>query len=562
MASLLSVKALAQALTTDIQSLGLSAVIFGVLSHIFIFRTLPVEEYLKNLLLLYAATAVVIEATYISIADVSFIQALVRVAIITSSFNTGLAASIGVYRYFFHRLHRFPGPKLSKLSRFHDAYLAARNVQYNVEVERMHEKYGDFIRTGPREICIVRKSAVSLLYSAQTTCGKSTWYAQVNTESKYCSVQQTRDADDHRRRRKAWDRGFSIKALASYEPRIGLKADQLVSHVEKNLGQDINITTWAMFFSFDIMGNVGFGKEFNNLITGVEHPGIKAIHDHLAILGIGIHVPWLLFLATRIPGASASLAAFFQWCEDEVVQKQKTWDAKEHPNDVVSWLLKAYVEKDISAAPTATALHEDSRAVLIAGSDTTATMLASTIYFLAKYPAVQAKLQQKLDEAMPGGSAEWSYEQAKSVTYLEDVITETLRLRPSVLVGASRVTPAQGLQVDEVHIPGDVNVFVPIQLLQTDERYYEQAKTFVPERWHEKKEMVCEDAPFFPFVIGPYICPGKNLALMSLRIAVSKLVQRYDIKFAPGETGIGYETETLDTFTAALPPLQVHFQRR
>ncbi|KAJ5939345.1 hypothetical protein N7466_002479 [Penicillium verhagenii] len=509
MASLLSVKAFAQALTADIQSLGLSAVIFGVLSHVFIFRTLPVEEYLKSLILLYAATAVAIGATYLSISDVSFLQALVRVAIITSSFNTGLAASIGVYRYFFHRLHRFPGPKLSKLSRFHDAYLAARNVQYNVEVERMHEKYGDFIRT----------------------------------------------------------------ALASYEPRIRLKADQLVSHMEKNLGQGIDITTWAMFFSFDIMGDVGFGKEFNNLSTGVEHPGIKAVHDHMAILGIGMHVPWVLFLATRIPGASASLAAFFQWCEDEVVQKQKvyytppiifyfTWDAKEYPNDVVSWLLKAYVEKDISAPPTATALHEDSRAVLVAGSDTTASMLASTIYFLAKYPAVQAKLQQKLDEAIPGGSAEWSYEQTKSVAYLEDVITETLRLRPSVMVGASRVTPTEGLQVDEVHIPGDVNVFVPIQLLQTDERYYEQAKAFIPERWHEKKEMVCEDAPFFPFIMGPYICPGKNLALMSLRIAVSKLVQRYDIKFAPGETGIGYETETLDTFTAALPPLQIQFQRR
>ncbi|KAE8395639.1 hypothetical protein BDV23DRAFT_96596 [Aspergillus alliaceus] len=31
-------------------------------------------------------------------------------------------------------------------------------------------------------------------------------------------------------------------------------------------------------------------------------------------------------------------------------------------------------------------------------------MLASVLYFLAKYPAVQTKPQQQLDETMPGGS--------------------------------------------------------------------------------------------------------------------------------------------------------------
>lgn len=116
---------------------------------------------------------------------------------------------------------------------------------------------------------------------------------------------------------------IKIAALATYEPNIVAKTDQFISHVEKNLGQAIDISTWAMFLSFDIMGNVGFGKEFNNLATGVEHPGIKAVHDHMAIVGIGGHVPWLLNLAGRIPGAAASLAEFYNWCEDEVVQKQK-----------------------------------------------------------------------------------------------------------------------------------------------------------------------------------------------------------------------------------------------
>ncbi|KAL4941110.1 cytochrome P450 [Aspergillus oleicola] len=211
----------------------------------------------------------------------------------------------------------------------------------------------------------------------------------------------------------------------------------------------------------------------------------------------------------------SAMAEFFKWCKDEIVQKHKDWDINELPQDVVSWLLKAYVEKDISAAPTAIALHDDSRAVLVAGSETTATTLASTLYYLCKSPNILHKRQRLLDEAIPGGSCEWSY------------------------------------------------VFVPTQLLQTNERYYVHAKRFIPERWSESKDMVREpDAPYFPFLYGPYVCPGKNLALVSLRISVSKLAQLYDIRFAPGETGEIFEAKTLDTFTTTLPPLHVQFVRR
>ncbi|EAA58076.1 hypothetical protein AN6101.2 [Aspergillus nidulans FGSC A4] len=426
----------------------------------------------------------------------------------------------------------------------------------------MHKRYGDFFRTGPREICIVRKSAVPLLLSPQSKCGKSTFYAQAQTEAEYCNVHQTRDFEDHRRRRKAWDRGLSVKALATYEPSIRAKADLLVLHIEKNRGRAIDATKWSMFLSFDIMGKVGFGKEFNNLSTGVEHPGIKAIHDHMAILGVMCHVPWLLNLISNLPGASFSMAEFFKWCEDEIVQKHRSWDIKETPQDITSWLLKAYVHKEVSAAPTANALHEDSRAVIVAGSETTATTLASILYFLCKNPEILAKLQLLLDEAMPGGSSEWTYDKIKTISYLDDIINETLRLRPAILTGGYRVTPAEGLQVDEVYIPGDVNVFVPTQLIQTDERYYVDAKRFVPERWNEKKEMIQDGAPYFPFLYGPYVCPKKNLALMSLRISVSKLAQLYDIHFAPGENGELFETRTLDTFTTTLPPLHVQFLSR
>lgn len=82
--------------------------------------------------------------------------------------------------------------------------------------------------------------------------------------------------------------------------------------------------------------------------------------------------------------------------------------------------------------------------VIVAGSETTATTLASTLYYLAKNPAILSKLQRHLDEGIP---------------------EETLRLRPVLMTGDYRVTPAEGIQVGEMYIPGAVSVFVLVQLV-------------------------------------------------------------------------------------------------
>lgn len=80
-----------------------------------------------------------------------------------------------------------------------------------------------------------------------------------------------------------------------------------------------------MFLSFDIMGEIGFGKDFNNLRRGKENPAIRAIHEHMTILGVLSHVPWMLYLMSGIPGATAAYADFFGWCGSEIDSKQKVY---------------------------------------------------------------------------------------------------------------------------------------------------------------------------------------------------------------------------------------------
>lgn len=78
----------------------------------------------------------------------SIAASLGRTLLIASRFNTGLFGSMLIYRAFFHRLHRFPGPYMAKLSRWYALRQAVRTKQSHIILETIHEKYGDFVRMG------------------------------------------------------------------------------------------------------------------------------------------------------------------------------------------------------------------------------------------------------------------------------------------------------------------------------------------------------------------------------------------------------------------------------
>ncbi|KAH9908408.1 cytochrome P450 [Xylariomycetidae sp. FL2044] len=471
--------------------------------------------------------------------DTGIFAALVRRTEAVVFFNTGLAGSILVYRAFFHRLRRFPGPFLAELSRFCAMSTAAKNLQANVEAQRLHAEYGDFVRVGrllearnersscgvfpityaeiagPRELSINRSSAIGAIYGPPTRCTRSPWYGQVSDDVSKISINSTRDMELHRRRRRAWDRGLSFRALNTYEPRITAKVDLLLSRIDGFQGKPIDATKYCMFFGFDVMGDVGLPLE-----SGEKHRAIRGLHDNMAAVGILGTVPWLLSMLSEIPGDTGTYEQFTNWCgqglkaKRKILNHEKAAMVNQDPKDVMSWLLRAEDEHDQPAPPGEGAFQEDSRLMIIAGS------AALTNAWVPTTPGA------------PGGDADWTYEKVNHIPYLDYSIQETFRLKPPIVAGLSRLTPAGGLQIDEVRIPADTIVSIPVYTIHRFERYWENAREFVPERW----EGVSPDKlPWIPFTRGQFSCAGKNLAFMELRMVLSRIAVRYDVLFAPRE---------------------------
>ncbi|KIW74868.1 hypothetical protein Z517_11638 [Fonsecaea pedrosoi CBS 271.37] len=548
---------LRQVLKAELGVTAATAFVLGVIFHQSI-RPIELDNRVWTLLILFSSFNTVAFLSYAVVTQYGLLAAGFRVFVVDVVFLVGVYGSIAIYRLFFHRLRKFPGPWGAKLSRFWALRRSMKKVQFNYEVEALHKQYGDFVRIGPREISINRASAIELVYGPPSRLPKATWYSQVSNDINKCSINSTRDMQIQRQRRRAWDRGFSIKALSTYEPRVKSKTDLLVSRIGAFAGSPMNITEWSMFYTFDVMGDIGLSKDFEMLTTGGEHKAIKGLHDQMITIGTLGTLPWLLAFFSAIPGISGTFQDFMEYCRNQLEEKKRSTGKDHEPRDVISWLIKAKYENDQSAPPSDFALSEDTRLIIIAGSDTTAAALAYSFYYLARHPTVQKKLQEKLDAVFPAGEKDWTYEKSK-ISYLDKIIYETLRLKPPVPGGLPRITPPQGLQVDEVYIPGDTIVGVPVHTLQRDPRYFERPLEFVPERW---EEMNADKSPFFPFSKGAFGCVGKQLAMMELRMVLSRVAMGFDIAFADGEDGVKFDTEVLDTFTLTLPPLKMKFTPR
>lgn len=45
-------------------------------------------------------------------------------------------------------------------------------------------------------------------------------------------------------------------------------------------------------------------------------------------------------------------------------------------------------------------------------------------------------------------------------------------------------------------------------------------------------------------------------------MVLSRVALEYDVSFAPGENGVKFDTEVMDTYTVTLPPLHLCFTPR
>ncbi|KAH0847540.1 Tryprostatin B 6-hydroxylase [Fonsecaea pedrosoi] len=440
------------------------------------------------------------------------------------------------------------------LAVLHVSALGMSKLHLYEEVQALHRQYGDFVRLGPMELSIADPRAIQAVNSAQTPCTKGPWY---NGMRPRVALQNSRDKQEHSHRRKVWDRGFGAKSLRDYEPRVVSYTTGLMNAIESQKGTPLNVTDWFNFYSFDVMGDLAFGKSFDMVKNGVKHYFMNSLKTNMTMAGYFKHVVWVAPIFRSIPILNFEHKRFWNFVNSQVDERMKM---KPDKPDVFSYLLEEYEKQDPKTAQSLLNLQADAYLIVVAGSDTTAATLTTLFFHLSTEPHLLTKLREHVDPLFESNEVDaGALSRSK---HLDAFINETLRLHPPVPSGVQRLTPPEGMMIGDTFVPGNTIVYVPLYTVFRDERNFKRPEEFLPERWTTNPELTVDASVFVPFSSGPYSCIGKQLALMELRYVTAYIVHRYDFALAQGEDPARFTRDMTDGFTLACPPLNLVFTER
>ena len=85
----------------------------------------------------------------------------------------------------------------------------------------------------------------------------------------------------------------------------------------------MNMTQWFTYLSFDVMGDLAFGKGFNMLAEAKDQYFLTQLHGNMKAIGLTSHLSWIFPFFKRIPGLNAGHLKNLQWLGEQVDRRIK-----------------------------------------------------------------------------------------------------------------------------------------------------------------------------------------------------------------------------------------------
>jgi len=351
------------------------------------------------------------------------------------------------------------------------------------------------------------------------------------------SIINATDAE-HTPQRKVLVQAFSAQNLPKQEPIIQDALGKFVTRLQEHAaaGTPLNIVKWFNFLDFDIVGELVFSESFGQLEAQNYHPWVDLICSHIKYSSLLICLRYFPPLDWLLPAlAPARLKQlqrqFVQLAEEKVLRRlERDPSTLKHPDLISECKAKGWFPSDVSKEE----IIGTFTLIIIAGSETTATVLGGVINYLCWNPESLKRLQKEIRDA--GSDKRLTFASTAKLPYLNAVINEGMRLCAPVAGAIARIVPPEGAQICGHYVPGGTRVGIPPLSANVSATHFDQPHAFIPERWLQpKKDGFNHDANVLkPFSYGGRNCVGKNLALPMLRLILSRFLFHFDFDMESG----------------------------
>lgn len=175
-----------------------------------------------------------------------------------------------MYRLTLHPLAKYPGPFLAKITTWYDTYHCYIKDRHYDQYE-CHRQYGSIVRYGPNQLIFNTTGGLRDIHtgSKNTNIQKAKNYIVLHDRG-VPSTHSAIDKDTHAAKRKVMSHGFSEQALRGLEgfmvENISKWTNTLMegaSDESKGWSSPKDMATYANYLTFDVLGDLCFGKSLN-----------------------------------------------------------------------------------------------------------------------------------------------------------------------------------------------------------------------------------------------------------------------------------------------------------
>ncbi len=323
------------------------------------------------------------------------------------------------------------------------------------------------------------------------------------------------EGDLWKRQRKMMQPLFSNKLLSHQLPLMISCADKLLASWDDDIkaGKPINMTESMSQTALDFILHALFSEDLDRIIeeTG-ENPFLMVTDDSARDLLFARRFRQLTHLV------------------NDMMQRRRAENRQ--PYDLLTMVMNATEKRSGEAMPEKLQIDEI-LTLIIAGHETTASVLNWTWYLLAQHTDIQqqvwAESQQHVGaEGMPG------MEEIAQLTLTRQVLDESMRLYPPVWV-----LTRQALADDHfngIDIPAGTDILIPPYLMHRNPAYWPEPEKFDPQRFSPDNIKKQHVGAYLPFAIGPRRCIGDSMAIQEMAVHIGRIIQKVHFELLPDQT--------------------------
>lgn len=350
------------------------------------------------------------------------------------------------------------------------------------------------------------------------------------------------EGDTWAKHRKITAEALSLKNVKGFFPILSSMTERLLHRWQSiaDTNKTIDVQKEMTFYTVDMTTLIAFGYDTQTLLQSGD-----VIQDHMEKIfpminkRITAPLPLWRYIKSKtdkefdisLKEVQETVSKFIKESKEKLI---KYPELKETPSNFLEALL-AEQEKENTFSDKE--IFGNVFTILLAGEDTTSNTISWTLFYLATHPEVFKKVREEADEMFGGHHFAANYDQMQELKYTEAVANEAIRIKPAtptLIMQALEDTTVKNLAIKK-----GTSVLMQNKVAQTDEKYFENADQFIPERW--LKDAPTSGCPFHgkhsPDMIktfggGARFCPGKNLAIQELKMGISMICKNFNIELA------------------------------